>query len=370
MAGAKGEARPPSPRPAEGAAPDAAVEQTPFMNGLPSAEPDAPGARRIILDGGAPPDAALDETPPPSAKESPSAGATKDLPPAQRPTPDGSARPDAARVGTPPAQGAPDAASASGDSPAQPFIPGLPPVPAAGPADFPPAPASDAPPPPAAETDNAGDPGAAPFRPTPEMLWTAQQYEEAKKGHKSYGITPQNTLQLAETKPLDSMTEAVRDGVVPNPPEAVWQALRENQALHDAAGSNPRIKAAVAGVGRGAAFLLSAPVGAGLGALVPIFGQTGVSEAILGLAAGGLGVWEYGQIVDALARQSAFIQSFVAAEQLHPGYATAGELMTFGAGLPRALMKGVGRGLGGVADALADQAAGSAARATEAAGVA
>ncbi len=70
--------------------------------------------------------------------------------------------------------------------------------------------------------------------PSPEEKWTQQSIADAMIGKKSYGITPDGEFQISPTAPLESLTEAVRDGVVPNPGGDVWDALTEKQKQIDA----------------------------------------------------------------------------------------------------------------------------------------
>jgi hypothetical protein len=197
------------------------------------------------------------------------------------------------------------------------------------------------------------------LKPSAEQQWTAQSIADAKAGKRSYAITADNQFSLSESAPLQSMTEAVKDGVLPSPPAEVWKAIVDKQALIDAAGSNPKIKAALAGAGRGAAFLATAPVGAGIGgaALSETGPGAGIDALIGGLITGTAGAWAYGKLVKELAKHNDTIHSFVASQELHPGYAAAGEFAAFGAGLPRAAMRATGEGLGRLADSLASKSA-------------
>lgn len=188
----------------------------------------------------------------------------------------------------------------------------------------------------------------------PDPIKTA--VSSAVSGQKAYDVVD-GKLKLSEDHPLASIQQAVADGLIPQPPKEVMEAAAQKQQLIDAAGRNPKIKAALAGAGRGAAFMATAPLGAGVGAAA--LSETGPGAAIGGLVGGlitgSLGAYGYGKVVEALGAHNETINSFLAAQKLHPGYAAAGELATFGAGLPKALMKG----LGSVAEAGSEALAGS-----------
>lgn len=191
--------------------------------------------------------------------------------------------------------------------------------------------------------------------PTKEQLYSAQAFNDAKAGNKSYGVNSDNSIKLDDQRPLDSFTDAVRDGVLPNPSKEIWQALQDRQEAIEAAGSNPKIKAALYGLGRGAAFLAAAPAGAGIGGAA--LSETGIGAplgAIVGgLITGSIGAWGYGKLAETFSKNSDLINSFVASQKLHPGYAALGEIGTFGAGLPRAAMRAVGGAVETAADAAA-----------------
>lgn len=192
-----------------------------------------------------------------------------------------------------------------------------------------------------------------PQAPTPDDRAAAIQ--DAALGKKPYTVDDKGALQLSKDQPLDSINQAVKDGLLPQPPPEVMLAAAKQQKLVADAGSHPEIKAALAGAGRGAAFLASAPVGAGIGA--SLLSESGPGAAVGGivggLISGTLGSFAYGKLVEKLGQYNSTINSFVASQQLHPGYAAAGEFAAFGAGLPKALMKGAGALIEGGADRLA-----------------
>jgi hypothetical protein len=135
--------------------------------------------------------------------------------------------------------------------------PNLPqPTPKGGPADTPPPapppappspPAPQPPPPPppqqpqqpqqTQQTQQTQEPqqSAPPSSPSspatlsPQAQWTQQSIADARAGRKLYSITPDGQFQLSPTRPLDSLTAAVTDGVIPNPSADVWQALGGEQ---------------------------------------------------------------------------------------------------------------------------------------------
>lgn len=182
----------------------------------------------------------------------------------------------------------------------------------------------------------------------------AQAIQDAAAGKKPYSITQDGALQLSDQQPLASIQQAVKDGLLPQPPPEVMAAAAQKQKLIEDAGSHPEIKAALAGAGRGAAFLAGAPVGAGAGALIPGLGETGIGELAGGLVSGSLAAYGYSKLIGELGKYNSTINSFVASQQLHPGYSAAGEFAAFGAGLPKALMKGAGGLLSGASDTLAE----------------
>lgn len=182
----------------------------------------------------------------------------------------------------------------------------------------------------------------------------AQAIQDAVAGNKPYSITQDGALQLSDQQPLASIQTAVKDGLLPQPPPEVMAAAAQKQKLIDDAGSHPEIKAAIAGAGRGAAFLAGAPVGAGAGALIPGLGETGIGELAGGLVSGSLAAYGYSKLIGELGKYNSTINSFVASQQLHPNYSAAGEFAAFGAGLPKALMKGAGGLISGAADTLAE----------------
>lgn len=184
----------------------------------------------------------------------------------------------------------------------------------------------------------------------------ADHVAAAQRGEKPYAIDAQGNFSLGESAPATALKQAVDDGLLPNPSEEVWKAAREKQSLVEQAGDNPKIKAALAGLGRGAAFMATAPIGAGAGAALGIESGPGaaVTGLIGGLIAGSAGAYGYGKVVEELAKHNDTINSFVASQKLHPGYAAAGEIGSFATGLPRAGMKAIGALAGRGADVLAE----------------
>lgn len=178
----------------------------------------------------------------------------------------------------------------------------------------------------------------------------------ARSGKKPYAIDDAGSLKIDEKAPFTSLQQAVADKLIEAPPKEVMDAAQEKQKLIDSAGDHPEIKAALAGAGRGAAFLATAPIGAGIGAaLTPeAFGLGGL---IGGLVTGSAGAYGYGKLIEKLAEHNDTINSFVSAQKLHPYYSAAGEIGTFGAGLPRAAMTAIGEGIGRGAEALAAKSA-------------
>lgn len=210
-------------------------------------------------------------------------------------------------------------------------------------------------------------PAAAPsaFDSLPEQQKTA--LTAASQGEKAYSFDQQNGVQFQPGQLTKGIRQAVDDGLMdPDKAKDIAQnAVDADKAWHDRedlvakAGGWSRVKAMLHGAGEGAAFLAGAPVGAGIGAEVGSFGgpldpiTVPVGSIIGGLLSGTAAAMGYKGLLNKLGQYNDTIDSFNKSAELHPVYDAAGNLLTFGAGLPRGLMKAAGTGIEAAADAAA-----------------
>ena len=148
----------------------------------------------------------------------------------------------------------------------------------------------------------------------------------------------------------DALHQAVQDGILdPEWAQAHQQQFQDVQdkyeALKKAAGSNSTLKAILHGAGIGGAFLAGsipgAELGAGITALIPVVGETGIAELIGGelggMATGSAAAWAAHQALEKLGEYSEAVNSLNKSAELHPMADAAGQFIGMSLNAPSAL---------------------------------
>ncbi|WP_131990203.1 hypothetical protein [Chthoniobacter flavus] len=137
--------------------------------------------------------------------------------------------------------------------------------------------------------------------------------------------------------------------------QAAEKAMQEQQQLVETNPVARRLMALGHGATTGAAFLAGAPVGAEAGAAIgAFFGPADVVTVPLGAAiggaiTGGIASWGANKILHKLGEYSDTVKAFNDAAEAHPYYDAAGNLISFGAGLPKAVTGVAATGLSALA---------------------
>lgn len=179
---------------------------------------------------------------------------------------------------------------------------------------------------------------------------TQQAIEEAKAGKKAYAYDDKEGIHFQPEKMADGLKQAVSDGIVDpkwaaDHQEEFQKAQDQYQQLEKDAGGAQVLKALLRGGGTGAAFwagsIPGAQLGAAGGALVPVLGETGISEviggALGGLTTGTIAAFAANKVLDKLGAYSDTIKGLNAAAQLHPVANAAGELLGMSINAPKAV---------------------------------
>ncbi len=153
--------------------------------------------------------------------------------------------------------------------------------------------------------------------------------------------------------------------------QAQQATVNELNAKEASAGNYAQGKALLTGASKAVGFLSASAPGVAAGetvgaALAPFtFGISAVAGPVIGgLITGTLGSMAVDKTERALAKHSDIIRSFTDASDLHPLYDLSGNLLAFGAGLPKVATTALSKGVGAIADAVGDNAAGRAAQLT------
>jgi len=156
--------------------------------------------------------------------------------------------------------------------------------------------------------------------------------------------------------------------------QAAEKAMQEQQKLVETNPVARRLMAVGHGAATGAAFLAGAPVGAEAGAAIgAFFGPADVVTVPLGAAiggaiTGGIASWGASKILQKLGEYSDTVKAFNDAAEAHPYYDAAGNLISIGGGLPKAVTGVAAKGLNALAgegESLAARGLRGAARAYE-----
>lgn len=187
-----------------------------------------------------------------------------------------------------------------------------------------------------------------------------QALADAQAGKKAYGYDPEKGVQFHPGKLAEGISQASQDGLIAadKAQSLTEQAAKADQAhaaqqeVIKSAGNNSELKAILSGAIKGSAFAAGAPAGAGVGATIgalggPLDWLTVPAGAIIGgLISGTITSFAAKKAMEALGNYNDSVKSLVSSSELHPNYDAAGNILSFGVGIPKAAMTAAGEVIG------------------------